>query len=99
MAEQILMTPEEMRSNATTIDNYRDNIITILGQLESTIRVVEEGWKGASQCSFLEGYREIKENALSKFPDILEGISAQLNSSAQVMEETDQELANMLRGG
>ena len=98
MADQILMTPEEMRSNATTIDNYRDNIVTILGQLDTTIRLVEEGWKGASQCSFLDGYRDLKANALSKFPDILEGISSQLNASANTMEQTDQELANMLRG-
>lgn len=98
MAEQILMSPEEMRSHAKTINNYRDQIESLLGQLDSTIGEVEAGWRGASQCSFLESYQEMKTNALSHFPEILEGISTQLTSSAQIMEDTDNQLSQMLHG-
>ena len=59
MAEQILMSPEEMRGNARQIDGYREQIESLLTQLDSTISVVEAGWRGASQCSFLEGYQEV----------------------------------------
>lgn len=98
MAEQILMSPEEMRAHARSIDSYREQIESLLGQLDSTISAVEAGWRGASQCSFLESYQEMKANALSHFPEILEGISTQLTTSAQVMEDTDNQLSQMLHG-
>lgn len=96
MAEQILMSPEEMRGNARQIDGYRDQIESLLSQLDGTISVVEAGWRGASQCSFLQSYQEMKANALSHFPEILEGISTQLTTSADVMEDTDTQLSQML---
>lgn len=98
MAEQILMSPDEMRTHAKTIDNYRGQIEILLSQLDSTIGQVEAGWRGASQCSFLESYQQMKTDALSHFPEIMEGISTQLTSSAQVMEDTDTQLSQMLHG-
>lgn len=96
MAEQILMSPPEMRAHARTIDNYRMQIEALLTQLDNTIRDVETGWRGASQCSFLDSYQEMKSDALSHFPEILDGISTQLTSSADIMEETDHQLSQML---
>lgn len=98
MSEQILMTPEEMRTNAKTIDGYREQIESLLSSLDGTIGVVEAGWRGASQNSFLERYHDMKTQALDQFPGILEGISTQLTTSAQVMEDTDTQLSQMLRG-
>ena len=98
MAEQILMSPSEMRTHARSIDSYRSQIETLLSQLDGTIAEVEAGWRGASQCSFLESYQEMKTSALSQFPEILQGISTQLTSSADIMEETDLQLSQMLHG-
>jgi WXG100 family type VII secretion target len=91
----IVMTPEELRSSARSIDGNRDTIVNTLAELDSTINSVTAGWKGASQCSFLESYEEMKK-ILANFPDVLEGISTQLKTSAQIMEDADNQLAQSL---
>lgn len=93
----IVMSPEELRTSATSIDGNRDTILSTLQTLDSTINQVTEGWQGAAQCSFLESYAEMKK-ILNNFPGVLEGISSQLNTSAQIMEDADAQLAQALSG-
>ena len=93
--DSILMTPAELRSSATSIDGNRDTIVDTLKTLDTTIDSVTSGWKGASQCSFLDSYREMN-TMLDNFPSVLEGISSQLNTSANIMEDADTQLAQAL---
>lgn len=93
----IVMSPDELRTSATNIDGNRDTIVATLQALDTTITNVTEGWQGAAQCSFLESYAEMKK-ILDNFPGVLEGISAQLNTSAQIIEDADAQLAQALAG-
>lgn len=97
MAESIVMTPSELRTSATNIDGNRQTIVDTLAALDSTINQVTAGWQGAAQSSFLVSYEEMKK-LLNEFPNVLEGISTQLNSAAQVLEDADAQIASAFSG-
>lgn len=97
MAGSIVMTPSELRTSATNIDGNRETIVETLATLDNTINQVTAGWQGASQSSFLASYEEMKK-LLNEFPGVLEGISAQLNSAAQIIEDADAQIASAFSG-
>ena len=97
MANSIVMTPDELRESASKIDGNRDTIVETLTALDQTINTVTEGWKGAAQSSFLESYAEMKK-VLDNFPGVLEGISSQLTSAAQIIEDADAQIASAFKG-
>ena len=86
MAARITITPEELRTASTNFANKAGEV----NRLEST-------WDGAAQDQFFMTYEEMAKT-LDQFPEVVDGISQQLSAVAQTLEETDQALADSLKG-
>lgn len=97
MAERITITPEELRSSSTNFATKSEEIREILVYLKSEVDNLESTWQGAAQSQFFQQYEEMQET-LNQFPEVLDGISAQLTSVADTLESVDEELRSALAG-
>lgn len=97
MAARITITPEELRTASTNFANKAGEIREILEYLRSEVNRLESTWDGAAQDQFFITYEEMAKT-LDQFPEVVDGISNQLSTVAQTLEETDQALADSLKG-
>lgn len=97
MADRITITPEELRDSSTMFQNKAEEITQILADLRSEVDSLESTWDGAAQDAFFQSYEEMS-TTLEQFPEILEGISTQLTSVADTLEDTDEQLGQALAG-
>lgn len=96
MAARITITPEELRTSSTNFANKAGEIREILEYLRNEVNNLQSTWEGAAQDQFFMTYEEMA-TTLDQFPDVVDGISQQLSSVAQTLEETDQALADALK--
>lgn len=97
MAERITITPEELRSSANVFLTQADQISEILKTLEKEVESLESTWEGAAQDQFLSVYQTMSPEFMKMATQVLPGISNTLNSIAQKLEETDEQIASSLR--
>ncbi len=97
MAARITITPEELRTSSTNFANKAGEIREILEYLRAEVNRLESTWDGAAQDQFFMTYEEMAKT-LDQFPEVVDGISQQLSAVAQTLEETDQALADSLKG-
>lgn len=97
MAARITISPEELRTASTNFANKAGEIREILEYLRSEVNRLESTWDGAAQDQFFMTYEEMAKT-LDQFPEVVDGLSQQLNAVAQTLEETDQALADSLKG-
>ena len=97
MAARITITPEELRTASTNFANTAGEVREILEYLRSEVNRLESTWDGAAQDQFFMTYEEMAKT-LDQFPEVVDGISQQLSAVAQTLEETDQALADSLKG-
>lgn len=91
MADRITITPEELRTSSTNFSTKAGEIRDILTYLRSEVDNLESTWQGAAQSQFFIMYSEM-EKTLNEFPEVLDGISTQLTTVAQTLEDTDDAL-------
>lgn len=97
MAARITITPEELRTASTNFATKAGEIRELLEYLRSEVNRLESTWDGAAQDQFFMTYEEMSKT-LDQFPEVVDGISQQLSAVAQTLEETDQALADSLKG-
>lgn len=97
MAARITITPEELRTASTNFANKAGEIREVLEYLRAEVNRLESTWDGAAQDQFFMTYEEMAKT-LDQFPEVVDGISQQLSAVAQTLEETDQALADSLKG-
>ena len=94
----IKVTPQELRDASSDIATRKGNIISLIESLNSLINSVAGNWEGSSQAAFLEQFNQLYPKLHDDVPQVLEGISSELNRAADAMEETDEKIANTFRG-
>jgi WXG100 family type VII secretion target len=97
MANRIMITPEELRTSAGNFTAKSGEVADIIAFLQGEVNRLESTWDGAAQNQFFQAFLEMTK-ILQQFPEVCNGITGQLNSIAQTIEETDNALANQLRG-
>ena len=97
MAARITITPEELRTSSTNFANKAGEIREMLQYLRNEVNQLESTWDGAAQDQFFITYEEMAKT-MDQFPEVVDGISKQLSAVAQTLEETDQALADSLKG-
>ena len=97
MAARITISPEELRTASTNFANKAGEIREVLEYLRTEVNRLESTWDGAAQDQFFITYEEMAKT-LDQFPEVIDGISQQLSAVAQTLEETDQALADSLKG-
>ena len=97
MAGRIAITPEELTTLGGEFMNSASEIGEIMTKLESQMSTLESSWEGAVKLSFFEEYQQRKPS-IQEFQEMVNCFGEQLKTIAQELQNTDETLANALKG-
>lgn len=93
----IRITPEELESAAEFLLQKQEAIISEVDAIRTKVAEVSEGWEGAARSTFISIFEgEIMPILQDKFPEVISGISNQLDTTAKTMRMADDEIAQKM---
>lgn len=99
MAERIVITPQELNDGATFLRERLDAINQEVASLKSKIDDISSRWEGAAQQSFINQFENDMYPILrDTLPQVIEGVSSELDAAANALRETDESLASAFKG-
>ena len=97
MANQIRITPDQMRGRANQYRTEADTVNGVINKMDSLLSQLQAEWEGAASESYAARYQELKPGFM-KAEELIREIAAALDSTARIVEETDSDIANQFRG-
>ena len=97
MANQIRITPDQMRERANQYRVEADTVNGVISKMDALLQQLQSEWEGAASESYAAGYQEVKPGFM-KAEELIREIAAALDSTAKIVEETDVNIANQFRG-
>lgn len=99
MAERIMMTPQELNDGASFIRQRLDAINQEVASLKSKVDDITSRWEGAAQQSFINQFEsDLYPILRDTMPQVIEGVSSELDAAANAIRETDASLASAFKG-
>lgn len=92
---QIRISPDQMRERANQYRNEADTVNGVISKMDSLLSQLQSEWEGASSESYAARYQELKPSFV-KAENLIREIAAALDSTARILEETDQDIASQL---
>ncbi|GAA5350661.1 WXG100 family type VII secretion target [Streptococcus uberis] len=92
---QIKLTPEELRTSAQKYTAGSQSITDVLTSLTQEQAVIDENWDGSAFDSFEAQFNELSPK-ITQFAQLLEDINQQLLKVADVIEQTDADIASQI---
>ena len=97
MANQIRITPDQMRQRANQYRNEAENVHGVIGSMDNLLSALQSEWEGQASESYAERYQELKPG-FQKAEELIREIAQALDSTANIVEETDSSIAAQFRG-
>lgn len=97
MANQIRITPDQMRERANQYRVEADTVSGVISKMDALLQQLQSEWEGAASESYAARYQEVKPGFM-KAEELIREIAAALDSTAKIVEETDVNIANQFRG-
>ena len=97
MANQIRITPDQMRERANQYRVEADTVNGVISKMDALLQQLQSEWEGAASESYAACYQEVKPGFM-KAEELIREIAAALDSTAKIVEETDVNIANQFRG-
>ena len=96
MANQIRITPEQMRTRATQYRAEADKVNAVIMQMDSLLQQLQGEWEGSASESYAARYQELKPGFM-KAEELIREIATALDSTAKIVEDTDASIASQFR--
>lgn len=96
MANQIRITPDQMRERAGQYRNEADTVNGVISTMDNLLQQLQSEWEGASSESYNARYQELKPGFV-KAEELIREIAASLDSTAKTLEETDASIASQFK--
>lgn len=93
MAQQIRMTPNSMRARAGEYRGEAEKVSEVISKMDSLLVKLQNEWEGSASNSYANRYQELRPG-FQRAEELIREIAAALDSTAQIVEETDQGIAN-----
>ncbi|USL39661.1 WXG100 family type VII secretion target [Priestia megaterium] len=97
MSGIIRVTPAELRDMAGRYNNESGQVQELVSRLDTMKSQLQDVWEGASSEAFAAQYEELKPSFV-EMSNLLTKIAKQLDDSANVLEDTDNQIASQIRG-
>ena len=97
MASQIRITPDQMRGRASDYRAEADKVQDVIKRMDQLRGQLQGEWEGSASEAFAGRYEELKPGFLQAEALIRE-IAAALDSTANIVEQTDSDIAGQFRG-
>ena len=96
MANQIRITPDQMRERATQYRTEADKVNAVITQMDSLLQQLQGEWEGSASESYAARYQELKPGFM-KAEELIREIATALDSTAKIVEDTDASIASQFR--
>lgn len=96
MANQIRMTPEMMRTRAGQYTAQANNLQEIITVMDRLLTQLQSEWEGDASRAYAAKFAELRHGFV-KAKDLIDEISAALKSTANIVEQTDKNIAGQFR--
>jgi len=96
MANQIRITPDQMRERANQYRVEADTVSGVISKMDNLLQQLQSEWEGAASESYSARYQELKPGFM-KAEELIREIATALDSTARIVEETDSEIASQFR--
>ena len=96
MANQIRMTPEMMRTRAGQYTTQANNLQDIITAMDNLLRQLQSEWEGEASRAYAGKFAELRPGFV-KAKELIDEISTALKSTANIVEQTDQNIAGQFR--
>lgn len=94
---QIRMTPESMRSKAGEYSRQAENIQQIINNLDRLLQQLQQEWEGDSSRAYAEKFNQLRPGFVN-VKNLVDEISTSLKKAAQIVEDTDKNIASQFKG-
>lgn len=96
MANQIRMTPETMRMRANEYTQQANNLQQIITKMDTLLKQLQAEWEGDASRAYADRFTQLRPGFV-KAKDLVDEISAALKKTAQIVEETDKNIAGQFK--
>lgn len=96
MAGQIRMTPETMRTRARETDNNSQKVQEVINAMDRLLSTLKSEWEGDAVKGYEDRYNKIKPS-FKNAKELLDEIANNLRATAQIVEDTDKNIASQFR--
>lgn len=96
MANQIRITPEQMRGRASEYRTEAGNVESVITKLDTLLQNLQGEWEGQASESYAARYQELRPGFV-KAEELIKEVASALDSTANIVEETDTNIANQFR--
>lgn len=96
MANEILVTPEELRTKARQIRALKAADVNVMWRLTMLVRNLTVAWNSPSQAAFVAKYMSMQPTVTS-FHQAIEEFAKLMEEHADRMERTDRDMADRIR--
>ena len=97
MANQIRVTPDQMRQRAGEYRNQAEAVHSVISKMDSLLQQLQGEWEGQASESYAARYQELKPGFV-KAEELIKEIAQALDSVAKSVEEQDRSIASQFRG-
>jgi WXG100 family type VII secretion target len=97
MANQIRMTPDTMRTRASEYTTEANNIQQTINKLDRLLGQLQSEWEGDASRAYADKFNQLRPGFV-KTKDLVDEIAAALRKTAQIVEDTDRNIAGQFRG-
>ena len=88
----IRISPDVMRERANQYRNEAQRVNEVIAKMDSLLGQLQGEWEGAASQSYAARYNELKPGFV-KAEELINEIAAALTSTANIMEQTDVDIA------
>ncbi len=96
MANQIRISPDQMRSRASDYRKEAGIVGEVIAKMDTLLTELQGEWEGEASASYAARYAELKIGFL-KAQELIGEIANALDSTANIVEETDSNIASQFR--
>ena len=96
MANQIRITPDQMRQRANDNRREADPVNGVSKKMDAILQQLQNEWEGSASESYATRYSELKPGFM-KAEELIREIATALDSTANIVEQTDSEIANQFK--
>ena len=97
MADQIRITPEQMRGRANEYRTEADKVNGVINKMDSLLQQLQDEWEGNASEAYNARFQELRPGFV-KAEELIREIASALDSTASIIEETDNDIASQFRG-
>ena len=97
MSDQIRMTPEQLRGRAGEYSGEAEKLGEIISKMDSLLEALQGEWEGKASEAYAARYAELKP-AFQKAEELIQEIAKALTDTANIVEETDANIASQFNG-